>query len=405
MKRPQIFRLAFADLVHDRLVSFCQVALLVALFSPLLLLFALKYGIVTSLLDDLSSDPETLRLTPIGSYHLGPDFFAALRERPDVGFVIAETRSIAAQIYLSRTPAAGVAPPVADVQMIATGPGDPLGEGRALTDSDGGISLSAAAARNLGVASGARLLGRIERSRGGNVEAATIPLHVVAVLPERLHSLASAFVALPLLVAAERYRDGFAVPLFETPGERPWEEMTEFASFRLYAVKLQDVAGLAAELRRRGVDVTTAADQIESVMSLDRNLTLLFAAVAALSAIGFTGAIAASMVSSVERKRRAMAVLGLIGLTRTSLIAFPLVQAAMIALLGAGIGIALALAGVAAINSYFLPMMRAGERAARLDPVHLAIAALAAFALVALPALIAAWRASRVEPSEALREI
>src|SRR5215467_8758276 len=120
MKRPQIFRLAFADLVHDRLVSFCQVALLVALFSPLLLLFALKYGIVTSLLDDLSSDPETLRLTPIGSYHLGSDFFAALSARPDVGFVIPETRSIAAQIYLSRAPASGEAPPAVDMQMIAT---------------------------------------------------------------------------------------------------------------------------------------------------------------------------------------------------------------------------------------------------------------------------------------------
>ena len=51
MARPQVYRLALADLLHDRLVSFCQLALLVALFSPLLLLFSLKYGIVTDLLD------------------------------------------------------------------------------------------------------------------------------------------------------------------------------------------------------------------------------------------------------------------------------------------------------------------------------------------------------------------
>ena len=106
MKRPQVYRLALADLLHDRLVSFCQLALLVALFSPLLLLFSLKYGIVTDLLDDLSSNPETLRLRPIGSYHLQEDFFAALRARPDVRFVIPETRAIAAQIYLSREPGA-----------------------------------------------------------------------------------------------------------------------------------------------------------------------------------------------------------------------------------------------------------------------------------------------------------
>ena len=98
----QIYRLALADLLHDRLASLCQIILLVALFAPLLLLFALKYGIVTTLLDDLASNPETLRLRPIGSYHLKPDFFMMLELRSDVGFVTPATRSIAAQIYLRR---------------------------------------------------------------------------------------------------------------------------------------------------------------------------------------------------------------------------------------------------------------------------------------------------------------
>lgn len=405
MARPQIYRLALADLLHDRLVSFCQLALLVALFSPLLLLFSLKYGIVTTLLDDLANNPDTLQVKPIGAYHLGPDFFAALRARPDVAFVIPETRPIATQIYLSRAGGTEAVPPSADVQMIATGPGDPLGEGHALADAEGGISLSAAAARKLGVGPGAKLLGRIERTRNGQTEVASIPLHVIAVLPERLHPLVSAFVDLPLLVASERYRDGFAVPLFKTEGDRPWQPMTEFASFRLYAAKLQDVAGLADVLRGRGVDVTTAAAEIEGVLSLDRNLTILFGAVTALAGLGFIGAIAASMVSSVERKRRSMAVLSLIGLSRGAIVAFPLIQAAVIAILGAVVGSLLVLAGMAAINAYFLPVLHQGELAARLRPEHLALAALAALLLTGLPAMAAAWRASRVDPSEALREI
>lgn len=409
MARPQIYRLALADLLHDRLVSLCQLALLVALFSPLLLLFSLKYGIVTTLLDDLARNPDTLQVKPIGAYHLGPDFFAALGARPDVGFVIPETRPIATQIYLSRAGGPGevmpAVPPSADVQMIATGPGDPLGEGHALADAEGGISLSAAAARKLGVGPGAKLLGRIERTRNGQTEVASIPLHVIAVLPERLHPLVSAFVDLTLLVASERYRDGFAVPLFKTQGDRPWQPMTEFASFRLYAAKLQDVAGLADVLRSRGVDVTTAAAEIEGVLFLDRNLTILFGAVTALAGLGFIGAIAASMVSSVERKRRSMAVLSLIGLSRGAIVAFPLIQAAVIAILGAVVGSLLVLAGMAAINAYFLPVLHQGELAARLRPEHLALAALAALLLTGLPAMAAAWRASRVDPSEALREI
>jgi len=234
---------------------------------------------------------------------------------------------------------------------------------------------------------------------------ASIALHVISVLPERLHPLISAFVDLSLLAASERYRDDFAVPLFKTEGDRPWQDMTEFASFRLYAAKLQDVAPLAAYLRGRGVDVITAADQIEGVLALDRNLTILFSAVTALAGLGFIGAIAASMVSSVERKRRSMAVLSLIGLSRGAIVAFPLLQAAMIAIVGIAIGSLLVLAGMAAINAYFLPVLHQGELAARLRPEHLAVAALAALLLVGLPAMAAAWRASRVEPSEALREI
>ena len=88
-----------------------------------------------------------------------------------------------------------------------------------------------------------------------------------------------------------------------------------------------------------------------------------------------------------------------------SIVAFPLLQAAMIAIVGIAFGSLLVLAGMAAINAYFLPVLHQGELAARLRPEHLAVAALAALLLVGLPATAAAWRASRVEPSEALREI
>jgi len=94
--------LAWADLRHDLLVSLCQVVLVVAVTAPLLLLFALKNGVATSLIEELERDPETLRLRPVGSYRLGPEFFAALAARPESGFLVPSTRPIAAQIYLRR---------------------------------------------------------------------------------------------------------------------------------------------------------------------------------------------------------------------------------------------------------------------------------------------------------------
>jgi hypothetical protein len=81
----EIVRLAWADMRHDALVSLCQLILVMAVAAPLLLLFALKNGVATGLIEELERDPETLRLRPVGSYRLGPDFFAALAERPQRG--------------------------------------------------------------------------------------------------------------------------------------------------------------------------------------------------------------------------------------------------------------------------------------------------------------------------------
>jgi putative ABC transport system permease protein len=400
-----IFRLAVADLLHDRLVSLCQIILLVALFAPLLLLLALKYGVVTTLLDDLSSNPETLRLRPIGSYHLGTDFFTTLGKRPDVGFVMPATRSIAAQIYLRRDRPEDAHPALFDVQMVPTGRGDPLGQGQDLADATGGVSLSEAVARQMQVRPGDRIIGSIERLRDGRPEVASIPLHVRGIVPERLHGQSSVFVDLALLVAAERFRDNYAVPLFGSQVGRPWTDMTEYASFRAYARGLRDVSGLAAHLRAMGIEVKTEADQIESVLDLEHNLDVLFAAIAAISAIGLVGALTASMVAGVDRKRRSMAVLGLLGFSRRSIMIFPLVQAWVIGFAGVAVGLALAGFGAMAINAYFAPVFRDGQVAARLEAGHIGVATAVIALLTSFPAAIAARRVSRIDPAEGLREV
>ena len=398
-------RLALADLLHDRLVSLCQVILIIALFAPLLLLLALKHGVVSTLLDDIANNPETLRLRPIGSYHLDAEFFARLDARADVGFVIPATRAIAAQIYLRRNRDEDIYPDLFDVQMVPTGKGDPLGHGRELADPTGGISLSEAVARRMRVGSGDRLIGSIERVRNGQPEVASIPLLVREVVPERFHDQATVFVDLTLLVASERFRDDYAVPLFGSQSGRPWSDMTEYASFRLYARDLRDVTGLADHLRDLGIEVKTEADQIHGVLSLERNLDVLFAAIATVGAFGLVGALTASMVAGVDRKRRSMAVLGLLGFPQRSIVVFPLVQASLIGLAGLIIGLIIAALGATAINAYFAPVLRAGQVAARLEAAHIGTAAAVTALVSNLPAVIAARRVSRIDPAEALREI
>jgi len=99
-----------------------------------------------------------------------------------------------------------------------------------------------------------------------------------------------------------------------------------------------------------------------------------------------------------------MAVLSLIGLPRAHRRLSPWFRP-VIALLGVITGTLVAFAGMAAINGYFLSIMRQGQLAARLRPEHLGVARLGAIILVGLPAMVAGLARSRVEPSEALREI
>ena len=87
-------RLALQDLWHDRIISFCIVSSLVAVIAPLLLLFGLRFGIVSQLQDDLANDPRNLEIRMLSSGSYDQDWVEQLRQRPDVGFAIGQTRSL-----------------------------------------------------------------------------------------------------------------------------------------------------------------------------------------------------------------------------------------------------------------------------------------------------------------------
>ena len=53
-----LIELASRDLWFDRMVSLCIMASLIAVIAPLLLLFGLKYGVVSQLRENLRSDPH-----------------------------------------------------------------------------------------------------------------------------------------------------------------------------------------------------------------------------------------------------------------------------------------------------------------------------------------------------------
>ena len=301
MRFSIICGMALRDYWHERALSLCAVLALATVLAPLLILFGVRNGVISNLQERLLQDPRNLEIVPVGSGKYGKDFFEELRKRPDVGYVVPQTRAIAATIGLlpASEKKGGLPPNPVNVSLIPSGAGDPLTRrfagNAALKDDE--IILTAPAADKLGARAGTILTGRVTRARGITREQAETPLRVKAVLPLSALQKEAAFVPPSLAEDAETYRDGMGVP------ERGWDGSARgdgerlYPSFRLYAADLDGVASLRDFLGARNIDVYTRAEEIENVKILDRSTTLVFGLICLAAGVGF-------LASTAKARRR-----------------------------------------------------------------------------------------------------
>lgn len=181
-------------------------------------------------------------------------------------------------------------------------------------------------------------------------------------------------------------------------------ERRHYADFRMYARTIDDVEPLRRILAAEGIDVHTEAQRISEVTQLDRHLTRIFWLIAIVGMTGGVAALVASLYASIERKRRELAVLRLIGLSRNCLMRFPLYQSLLFAagsyVVATGVfhGIALT------INQLFRSQLHAGESFCRLPALDQVGALLGALVFAAVSAILAASRVNSTSPADALRE-
>lgn len=385
-------RLAAADVLHEWRVSACLVLALAAVLAPLLVLFGLKSGIVTTMRERLLADPRNLEILVVGSYRLSPDWFATLGRRPEVGFLLPRTRSLAATLDLMGESGRSLA----GIEMVPSAAADPLLRGATPPTGLDHVLLSHSAARQLGVAPGSTVTALVARTLGGERQLRRLPLTVTAILPEAAFGRDGAFVSLELLVAAEDFRDGHDDT---ASAER------SFSSARLFAAGLDAVAPLADRLRAEGMEVRTRADDIEMVKAVDRTLSFIFALVAGLAVGGYLLSLAASLWANVDRKRRELALMRLVGFPPSAALAFPAIQAAMIALAGTVLSIMLAHGVAYAANTALAANLNREEFVCLLRPLDLAVASGATLILALLASSLGGYRAARIDPAESLREV
>lgn len=393
--------LAWRDFVHEWKVSLCLVLALAAVLTPLLVLFGLKSGIVTTMRERLRADPRNIEIVLRGHYRLEPQWFEQLAARPDVRFVVPRTRVLAATLSLET--AAGRS--LLDLDTLPTAAGDPLLEaGVRLAEGLDELILTRTAAGKLDVRVGDSLTATINRRLDDRPEAVRFTLTLIGILPEAAFGRDAAFISLPLLAAIEDYRDGYRVPelgAVEGTGERP--AFRPFASMRLYATGLDAVAPLAAWLRDQGLEVVTRAKDIEAVKAIDRVLTFVFVVLASIGIIGYLLSLATSLWANVERKNHEIALLRLVGLTTGPVVGFPAFQAMLVALGGIGLSGVLYLGVAAAFNTTFASELGRDEFVCRLAISDAIAAGLLTLVFALIASVVGGYRAARIDPAEGLR--
>ncbi|WP_198372748.1 ABC transporter permease [Roseomonas rosulenta] len=394
-----MLRLALADLWHERVLFLCSVLGCAAVLAPLIVLFGLREGVVAGLRAELLEDPRAREVVSVVNRTLEPALFERLAADPRVAFVVPRTRALSSTIVLENP--ARVASGLR-VELLPTAARDPL-----LPDSNGlgadALVLSATALERLGLRVGDPVLASVPRSRDGQREVLTLPMSVAGAAPLSAATRDAAFATLPVLLLVEDFLDGAAGPQAR-PTSEDAARTRPFAGFRLHAARLEDVPALDRELRLTGIEVASRAEAVAGLLRLDRNLALLFLALAGAGGAGYLVSLGVGLWAQVERKRRDLALLSLLGLKRRALLMLPLIQASAVALMGALCAFAVAAAVAGVLNRAFAGTV-AGER-----PVCLLSAAMGAGAAGitlaggVVASMLAGLRAAGVAPAEGLAE-
>lgn len=398
-----IVRLAGQSLMFDWRLTLCQFFGLVAVLLPLLLVAGLKHGAIQGLLDKLNQDPRNLEITILGNHDLKPGWFKTIGMAPETAFVVPATRSLSSTVNLAVDAPGGRL--LRGVQLLPTAAGDPLLQGLPIPAKDDDIVLSHSAAETLGVETGDRLRGLISRRQNGVEEVGNRMLNVVAVAPAYVTAQDIAFVTLGFLVQTEDYRDGFILTLESGVSADPSFDFRSYASARLYARSLMDVAPLAALVGQGNIVVRTKAQEIATVQLLDRALTLVAMTIVGLGAIGAALSIAANQWANVERQRRDISILRLLGMHRLQVLCLPIMQSLIVAVCGYAVSVGCFVIVSAMVNNVFSLTGLGDSPVCRLEISHFFWFGTATFVLTGCAAILGGSHVVKIDPSEGLRAI
>lgn len=394
-----ILDLALRDLLRERFFLACNVAVMVGILVPLLVLFGVKNGVYAALVGEMLADPASRQIDSAGNVTLTPEQIAPMRGWPEIAFVTPKTRG---QFDFMNVRAKG-GRRMRPALMLPTGPGDPtLPPGLAL--GPGEVAVSAQLAAQLGLRAGDDL--QLITQAEDRPRQLVLPARLGAVLPEQATAGRAVLADFATLDLIEAFYDSYSLPDHGIDGTRDLAgRVARHAGVRAYARTLEDVAPLQARMEAHlGLATTARTREVSALLGLGRKLNLALAGTATLAALGLGAALVLGFWSEVARKRAVLAGIALVGVPGRALALFPVVQAAVTALLGLAFSFvlyALAARGAGALFGAGLP---GDAPIARIGAGQGMVIAALVLALALLAAAAAAWAAQRLDPASVLRE-
>ena len=367
-----ILQLALKALNFEKLVSFCLIASLCSVIAPLLLLFSLRFGIITNLEENLKQDPSNLEIKFMSGYKLGDEFFESLKENPHVQFVLPLTRS------LSVTTSVFANGKLIDrIDAMPTAKNDPLVLRSGITQDLGlnEVFMSKSLAEDLKLKVGDSLKLKISRKLNDVNENSVQTFTLKGIIDSRYLQLRKILINFETLVYMEDYRDGFNPPVF-SDGSKLNQARDSFAKARLYVKTLDDVEPMSKMLRQ-SYSITDSSDQIEKLNKITSILNFVFTAIALVSVVGGLLAATGLIFTNLKRRLQGFALLKLTGISNSKCIEQVVVENLILSLCAYVLSLLLFMVGMIWFNTSFAADLKIGTDVSLISTTHVLFGLLA----------------------------
>lgn len=399
------WQLALKDLWHDRNVSLCIIAALVAVIAPLLLLFGLKHGVITQLQHDLTQKPDLLEIKTQGNTHrLDLSWIQSVQEREDVSFAIGLTRSLntEAQVFKTEQAAKNNFKDHLYSEIIPTQPGDPLLRKHLASIDAEHVAISYALAQKLNAKIGDPLFFRLARTSNGIKKFVYIQSTIDYILEPKDYPRPATFVPMGFLLGIEYFIDGIHDDFIVVD---PVPTQHQFANVRIYANNMSDVLQLSEWLEQQHINTHSQQSAIQSMLTINQVLSLIFTVIAGTALVGGCISLTGSFLANIDRKRQLISTLRLLGFNKKNIVSYITIQVFFITTFSFISALVFYFLGSSIFNTALGTHNQTAAFSTYLNYQQLGLAFAITSLLSFIVALIGAIQSMRIEPAESLREL